>query len=47
MQAPVKVETAEAADVEPRALWERMDAHGISQNEAARRASATGICPKS
>ena len=37
LQAPVKVETAEAADIDPRVLWERMDAHGISQNEVARR----------
>ena len=37
LQAPVKVEAAEVADVDPRALWERMDAHGISQNEVARR----------
>ncbi len=37
LQAPVKVETAEVADIDPRVLWERMDAHGISQNEVARR----------
>ena len=37
LQASVKVETAEVADVDPRVLWERMDAHGISQNEVARR----------
>ena len=37
LQAPVKVETAEVADVDTRILWERMDAHGISQNEVARR----------
>ena len=37
LQAPVKVEAAVIADVEPRVLWERMDAHGISQNEVARR----------
>ena len=37
LQAPVKVETAEIADIDPRVLWERMDAHGISQNEVARR----------
>ena len=35
---PVKVEPAERADVDPRALWERMDAHGWSQNETASRA---------
>ncbi len=37
LQAPVKVETADVADIDPRVLWERMDAHGISQNEVARR----------
>ena len=37
LQAPVKVETADVADVDTRILWERMDAHGISQNEVARR----------
>ncbi len=37
LQAPVKVETAEIADIDPQVLWERMDAHGISQNEVARR----------
>ncbi|MDE2937393.1 MAG: helix-turn-helix domain-containing protein [Chloroflexota bacterium] len=38
LQAPVKVEAARPADIDPRALWERMDAHGYSQNETARRA---------
>ena len=38
LQAPVKVETAEVGGVDPQALWERMDAHDISQNEVARRA---------
>ncbi len=38
LEAPVKVETAQPADVNPQALWERMDAHGWSQNETARRA---------
>ena len=37
LQAPVKVERAEIADIDPRVLWERMDAHGWSQNEVARR----------
>ena len=36
--APVRVEAAECPTVDPRALWDRMDAHGISQNETARRA---------
>ena len=38
LDAPVKIETAQPADVDPQALWERMDAHGWSQNETARRA---------
>ena len=38
LDAPVRVEAAEPATVDPRALWDRMEAHGISQNEAARRA---------
>ena len=38
LQAPVKVGTAEVVGVDPQALWERMDAHDISQNEVARRA---------
>ena len=35
---PVRIEEAQRPVVDPRALWDRMDAHGISQNEAARRA---------
>ena len=42
LEAPVRVEAAQTPTVDPRALWDRMDAHGISQNEAARRA---GIRP--
>ena len=38
LEAPAKVAPAECAAVDPQSLWERMDAHGISQNEAARRA---------
>ena len=38
LEAPVKVEAAQPADINPQALWERMDAHGWSQNETARRA---------
>ena len=38
LDAPVKIEAAEPADINPQALWERMDAHGWSQNETARRA---------
>ena len=42
LQAPVRVEAARRPTVDPRALWERMDAHGYSQNETARLA---GISP--
>ena len=38
LEAPVKVEAAQLPIVDPQALWERMDAHGWSQNEVARRA---------
>ena len=38
LDAPVKIEAARPADIDPQALWERMDAHQISQNETARRA---------
>ena len=38
LDAPVKIEAARPADIDPQALWERMDAHGWSQNETARRA---------
>ena len=38
LDAPVKVEAAQCPTVDPNALWERMDAHGWSQNETARRA---------
>ena len=38
LEAPVKMEAAQPADIDPQALWERMDAHGWSQNETARRA---------
>ena len=38
LDAPVRVEAAPTPTVDPRPLWERMDAHGISQNETARRA---------
>ncbi len=44
LEAPVKVETAQPAEVDTQALWERMDAHGWSQNETARRAGiSTGM----
>ena len=38
LDAPLKIEAAQPAVIDPQALWERMDAHGISQNETARRA---------
>ncbi len=38
LQAPVKVESAHCPDIDRRVIWEQMDALGISQNEAARRA---------
>ena len=38
LEAPARVESARRASVDPQALWERMDAHGLSQNEVARRA---------
>ena len=36
LEGPARVEAAQAPTVDPRALWDRMDAHGISQNETAR-----------
>ena len=36
LEAPVKVEAAQPRDVEPQVLWERMEAHGYSQNRTAR-----------
>ena len=38
LQAPAKVAPAQPACIDREAVWERMDVHGISQNEAARRA---------
>ena len=38
LKAPVKVAPAQCADVDREAVWDRMNAHGISQNEVARRA---------
>ena len=38
LEAPVKVAPARCASVDHEAVWGRMDAHGISQNEVARRA---------
>ena len=36
LEAPVRVEAAQCPTVDPRALWDRMDAHGFSQNQVAR-----------
>ena len=41
LQAPAKVAPADRADVNRQAVWERMNAHGISQNEVARRAGVS------
>ena len=38
LEAPLKIEAARPAEIDPNTLWERMDAHGWSQNETARRA---------
>ena len=38
LAAPAQVASAEPATVDQRALWDRMNAHHISQNETARRA---------
>ena len=36
LEAPVTVEAAQCPTVDPRTLWDRMDAHGYSQNQVAR-----------
>ena len=41
LEAPVKVEAAQQPGIDCRALWDRMEAHGISQNEAASRAGVS------
>ena len=38
LEAPAKVAPAQPACIDREAVWDRMNAHGISQNEAARRA---------
>ena len=38
LEGPAEVAPARIARVDPQALWERMNAHDISQNEVARRA---------
>ena len=41
LEAPAKVAPAKRAGVDREALWGRMDAHGLSQNEVARRAGVS------
>ena len=36
LDGPARIEPAQPPTVDPRALWERMDAHELSQNETAR-----------
>ena len=38
LEAPVRVASAQRPRVDHEALWDRMEAHGLSQNEVARRA---------
>ena len=38
LEGPAKVAPAQPACIDPQVLWDRMNAHGFSQNEAARRA---------
>ena len=38
LEAPAKVAPAQPASIDREAVWDRMNAHGISQNEVARRA---------
>ncbi len=38
LDGPARIEPAQPRSVDPRALWERMDAHDLTQNEVARRA---------
>ena len=42
LEGPVRVEAAQPPAVDPRALWDRLEAHGYSQNETAR---LPGISP--
>ena len=36
LEAPARVEASQCPTVDPRTLWDRMDAHGYSQNQVAR-----------
>ena len=38
LDGPARIESAQPRSVDPRALWDRMEAHQLSQNEVARRA---------
>ena len=38
LEAEATVASAQLASIDPKAVWDRMDAHGFSQNEVARRA---------
>ena len=42
LEAPAKIAPAQCACIDREAVWDRMNAHGFSQNEVARRA---GIAP--
>ena len=37
LEGAAKIASAECANIDPQALWDRMNAHGFSQNEVARR----------
>ena len=41
LEAPVKVAPAQCANVDPQAVWDRMDVLGVSQNEVARLAGVS------
>ena len=41
LEAPATVEAAQCPTVDPRTLWDRMDAHGYSQNQVARLAGVS------
>ena len=49
LEAPAKVAPAQPACIDREAVWDRMNAHGFSQNEVARRAgiSSAPISPRS
>ena len=47
LDAPVRIEAAQRPTVDPRALWDLMDAHGYSQNETARLVGISSAHPLS